>query len=96
MIFIVSLNWTDQGIRGVKDAAKRAQAGRELASKFGVEVKQLYLTSGESDMVAIVETSNGDNIAKVALALGAQGNLRTRTARAWTMDEFQKMVSELP
>jgi len=96
MIFIVSLNWTDQGIRGVKDAAKRTQAARELAPKFGLEIKQVYLTSGESDLVAIVETANGDNMAKFALALGMQGNVRTRTARAWTMEEFQKLLSELP
>jgi uncharacterized protein with GYD domain len=96
MIFILSLNWTDQGIRGVKDSAKRAQAARELAKKVGVEIKQVYLTSGESDLVVIVETPNGDNMAKFAMALGMQGNARTRTARAWMMEEFQKLVSELP
>jgi uncharacterized protein with GYD domain len=49
--FILSLNWTDQGIRAVKDAPKRSQAARELAKKLGVEVKQLYLTSGENDLL---------------------------------------------
>jgi uncharacterized protein with GYD domain len=96
MMFILSMNFTDQGIRGIKDAPKRAQAARELAKKVGVEIKQVYLTSGESDLVVIVETPNGDNMAKFALALGMQGNVHTRTARAWTQDEFQKLVSELP
>lgn len=96
MLFITSINWTDQGIRGVKDAPKRAQAARDLAKKIGVEMKELYLTSGESDMVAIVEASNGDNVAKFAMAIGAMGNVRTRTARAWTQAEMQKLISELP
>ena len=96
MMFIVSLNWTEQGIRNVKDAPKRAQGARDLAKKCGVEIKQLLLTSGESDLVAIVETSNGDNVAKFAMAISAMGNVRTRTARAWSEQEFHKLLSELP
>jgi len=96
MIFILSINWTDQGIRNIKDAPKRAQAARDLGKKVGVDIKQLYLTSGESDLVAIVETANGDNVAKFAMALGSLGNVRTRTARAWSDTEFHKLVSELP
>ena len=49
LTFMLSLNWTDQGIRAVKDAPKRAQAARDLAKKVGVEIKQVYLTSGDSD-----------------------------------------------
>ena|SRR5687768_15240982 len=95
-MFILSINWTDQGIRAVKDAPKRAQAARDLGKKVGVEVKQIYLTSGESDLVVIVETPSGDNVAKFAMALGMQGNVRTKTARAWSEAEFHKMISELP
>jgi uncharacterized protein with GYD domain len=62
----------------------------------GVEVKQVYLTSGDSDLLVIVDTPNGDNVAKFALALGALGNVRTRTARAWPESEFQQLISELP
>jgi len=96
MLFIMSLNFTDQGIRGIKDAPKRAQAARDLAKKCGCEIKDVYLTSGASDLVAFVETSNGDNIARFALALGTTGNVRSRTARAWPMDEYMKIVAELP
>ncbi len=94
--FICSLNWTDQGIRSVKDAPKRAQAGRELAKKVGVEIKQIYLTTGDSDLLILLEAPNGDNVAKFALALSAQGNVRTRTCRAWAEPEFQKLIAELP
>jgi uncharacterized protein with GYD domain len=95
-LFIVTLNWTDQGIRTVKDSPKRAQAARELARKVGVEIKQFYLTSGESDLLVIVESPNGDNVAKLAMALGSQGNIRTKTVRAWTEAEYEKLISELP
>ena len=94
--FILPLNWTDQGIRSVKDAPKRSNAARELAKKVGVEMKQVYLTSGDNDLLVIVDAPNGDNVAKFALALGALGNVRTRTARAWPESEFQQLISELP
>ena len=96
MLFISSINWTDQGIRNVKDGPKRAQAARDMAKKLGVEIKELYLTSGDTDMVAILDAANGDDVAKFAMAVGAQGNVRTRTARAWTQAEMQKLISELP
>ena len=93
--FILSLNWTDQGIRSVKDAPKRAQAAKELAKKVGVEIKEVYLTSGDADLL-IIDIPNGDNVAKFAYRPWLAGNVRTRTARAWPQSEFQKLISELP
>jgi len=44
----------------------------------------------------ILDTPNGDNVAKFAMALGSLGNVRSRTARAWPQAEYQKLISELP
>ena len=94
--FIMTINWTEQGIRNIKDWQKRSTAAKDIAKKTGVEIKQTYLTTGDSDMLAFLEAPSGDNIAKFAMAIGALGNIRTRTARAWTEAEFVKLVSELP
>jgi uncharacterized protein with GYD domain len=93
--FVMYASWTDQGIRGVKDAPKRSKAARAMAKKLGVEVKQIYLTSGEFDLLIILD-GDGDSITKFAMAIGALGNVRTRTARAWPEAEFTKMIAELP
>ena len=95
-MFILSLNWTDQGIRSIKDAPTRAQAASDLARKVGIQIKEVYLTSGDTDLLLIIDAPDGDNVAKFALALGSQGNVRTRTARAWPQSEFQRLISELP
>jgi len=58
--------------------------------------KHLYLTSGDSDLVIFVDAPSGDNVAKFALAVSSQGNVRTRTVRAWSADEYRKLISELP
>jgi uncharacterized protein with GYD domain len=94
--FIVTLNWTDQGIRVIKDGAKRVKAAREMAKKLGIEIKEIYLTTGDSDLLAILDAPNGDNVAKFALALSAGGNVRTRTCRAWPQAEYLKLLAELP
>jgi uncharacterized protein with GYD domain len=94
--FIVTLSWTDQGIRNIKDAPKRSAAARELGKKLGVEIKHLFLTTGDSDLLAIVEAADGTDLAKFAMIIGGQGNVRTKTVRAWPEAEFAKLVSELP
>jgi uncharacterized protein with GYD domain len=94
--FALSLNWTDQGIRAVKDVPKRAAAARELAKKLNVDIQQTFLTTGEHDVLLIVEAPDGENVAKFALALSSFGNVRTQTARAWPESEFMKLISELP
>src|SRR5437773_12190724 len=72
--FIIAMNWTEQGIRNVKDAPKRAAAAREMAKKLGIDIKQTYLTNGEFDLISIMETASGDNIAKFCMQVGALGN----------------------
>ncbi len=96
LTFIVSINFTDQGIKNIKGSPKRMQAGKALLKKMGGRVKQVYLTSGDSDAVLIAEVPDGNVMAKFAMALGSLGNVRTKTVRAWPEAEFKKMVAELP
>ena len=94
--FFLTINWTDQGSRNVKEAPKRSEAAKELARKVGVEIKEVYLTSGEHDILVIAEAPLGDHITKFALAISSLGNVRTCTSRAWTEAEWTKLISELP
>ena len=96
LTFIVSINFTDQGIKTIKGAPKRMQAGKALLKKMGGRVKQVYLTSGDSDAILIAEVPDGNVMAKFAMALGSLGNVRTKTVRAWPEAEFKQMISELP
>jgi uncharacterized protein with GYD domain len=65
MLFMLSLNFTDRGIRSIKDTSKRIKAARDLAKKLGAEMKQLYLTTGQYDLIVFVEAPSGDHIAKI-------------------------------
>jgi uncharacterized protein with GYD domain len=94
--FISFVNWTDQGIKNVKDAPNRLEAARAALKGLGGEVKDVYVTNGQYDMVVIADAPDGDAMATFALAVGAQGNVRTETVRGFTEGEFQKIVSNLP
>ena len=94
--FISYLNWTDQGIKDVKDSPNRIEAAKAALREMGGEIKDIYVTSGQYDLVVISDVPDGDVMAKFALAIGAQGRVRTTTSRAFTEGEFQKIVSDLP
>jgi len=94
--FVTFLNWTEQGVKNIKDAPNRAEAARKLLKKLGGELKQAYLMSGDTDVLLIAEAPDGEVMAKFALAIASQGNVRTRTARAWTEAEMQKIIGSLP
>ena len=94
--FISYVNWTDQGIKNVKDAPNRFEAAKAALKALGGEVKEIYVTTGQYDLLVIAEAPDGDVMAKFALAVGAQGNVRTTTCRGFTEIEFQKIVSDLP
>jgi len=92
--FISLLNWTDQGIRNVKDSPDRYEAFKAAAEKMGVKVKGFYYTMGHYDMVLIAEGS--DEAAMTALLkLSSIGNLRTETLRSFSVEEMKKFIGKM-
>jgi uncharacterized protein with GYD domain len=93
--YIVLANFTDQGIRAVKDTTKRADAVRQAATRFGVTAKEFYWTLGSYDVVAIFDAPDEMSMTALGLALGSQGFVRTQTLRAFTRDETNSLLAKL-
>ena len=93
--YIVLVNFTDQGIRAVKDTTKRADTLREMANKFGVIVKQFYWTLGNYDAVQIHEAPDDVSMAAFLASAGALGNIRTQTLRAFSQAEANGILAKL-
>ena len=70
--YILLVNWTDQGIRNIKDSAKRLAAGRALAKEQGCVLESFFMTMGSFDNVAVIEAPNDETIAKYVLTLGSE------------------------
>lgn len=93
--YITLLKWTHQGVTTIKDGPARLDAGKEMLKTFGSELKAVYVTMGRYDIVAISEAPDDMAAAKVALAVGSQGNVTTETLRAFTEDEYRDIVAAL-
>jgi uncharacterized protein with GYD domain len=90
------LNWTDQGAKAVKEAASRAEATKALIAGLVGQLICGYVTTGQYDVVLVVEMPNGDAMTNLAIALTSRGNVRTTTARAFSVEEFGKLTAEAP
>jgi uncharacterized protein with GYD domain len=93
-IGISLVNFTDQGIKNIKDSPKRAAAFGELAKKQGVTVRDIYWTTGQYDMVVIAEGTD-EALAAVLLSVGRIGNVRTQTLRAMDQETFQRVLGKV-
>ncbi len=94
--FVVLGNYTDQGIKDIKNVKGRLEAAKEAISQAGGRMIFYYLTLGEYDFVSVAELPDPGAGATVLLAMGAQGNLRTTTMQAFTEEEAFAIVESLP
>lgn len=90
--YIALMNFTDQGVRNVKDTTSRADAAKEAAKKFGVNMTNIYWTLGQYDLVALLEAKNDESVTAFGLALCTAGNLHLQTLRAFSKEEMDGIL----
>jgi len=93
--FITLLNFTDQGIRNIKESPDRYEAFKAMAEKLGVTVKSVYYTVGQYDLVVVVDGTD-EAVTTALLKVGSLGNVRTQTLRGFSVEEMRKIVGNLP
>lgn len=93
--FIALVNFTQDGIKNVKDTPKRFDAFRAMAEKLGVNVKSVYWTVGNYYIVVTVEGPD-DAVTAALLKTGSMGNVRTQTLRAFSEDEMKNILAKVP
>jgi len=95
-LYTVLGNFTDQGIRNVKETTHRAEAVEAAARKAGITVKSIQWTLGAYDLVCQFEAQDDQAVTAFGLAIGMQGNVRTQTLRTFSRDEMNAILSRLP
>jgi uncharacterized protein with GYD domain len=93
--WVILMNLTDQGIKNIKQAGNRIEAGVKLLEAMGGKMLGFYAVLGEYDYVVIGEVPNEETGMSFLLALGSQGNVRTKAMRAFPQKEFVKIVKKL-
>jgi uncharacterized protein with GYD domain len=94
--YIALATFTDQGLRTAKDSVKRADAASEIASRFGVQMKNIHWTLGAYDLVLEFDAKDETSMVAYALAIGAAGNVRFQSMRALDRDEMSRVVQKMP
>jgi uncharacterized protein with GYD domain len=92
--YIILGNFTEQGIKNVRQAPKRDEEARRMIEQAGGKMN-IYYTLGEYDFVAMTEMSDDESIMKFLLQAGSLGNVRTKTLKAWTESDSKKVISQL-
>jgi uncharacterized protein with GYD domain len=93
--FVVLANFSDQGIRSIKESPKRSDAFKEQAKRLGATVKEVYWTMGRYDIVAIIDAPDDNTITALGLSTGKLGNVRTETLRAFNKADMEGILSNV-
>ncbi len=93
--YVCLLNYTDQGIRNVKESPARLDAAKRAFQAAGGELKQFYLAMGRHDAVVLADAPSDELVARLILGIGAIGAVRTETFRVFTESEYRNIVASL-
>lgn len=93
--FIALASFTNQGIHGVKETTRRADAVAQAAAKFGCKMTQIYWTLGQHDIVAIIDAPDDAAATAFSLSIGAAGHVRTQTLRAFNRSEMDGILAKM-
>ena len=93
--YVVLVNWTDQGVRNVKQTLQHTDSGGELAEKHGLKLERAYWTVGPYDMITVFEAPDDEALSAHLLEIGSLGNLRTTTLRAYDEEEMSGILQRL-
>ncbi len=94
--YITLANWTDQGIRDVKESPQRLDAAKKAVEAAGGKWVSFYMTMGRYDMVVIIEAPGDEVASAVLLAIGSGGSVRTETLRAYPEAQYRDIIAKMP
>ncbi len=94
--YIMLVKYTQKGIESIKQSPTRLDEAKKAAKAVGAQIKEFYLVMGRYDIVVVLEAPDGETAVKCALSLSSKGNVTTETLRAFTEDEYRKIIGALP
>ena len=94
--YITPIRLTQKGLEGVKDSPARLDAAKKAFEAVGGKIKGFFLVTGRYDMIMISEVPDHETGVKLALAIGSAGAIRTETLRAYSEDDYRKIIAALP
>jgi uncharacterized protein with GYD domain len=94
-MYVSLLQFTDQGIRNVKDTIKRAAAATAEAEKMGAKITDAFWTMGAYDVVLLLDAPNDETVSAFSLKIGSLGNVKSHTMRAFRREEMERVLAKV-
>jgi len=94
-MYVSLLQFTDQGIRNVKDTRKRSEAATAEAEKMGVKIINAFWTMGAYDVVILLDAPNDETVSAFSLKMGSLGNVKSQTMRAFRVEEMESILAKI-
>jgi uncharacterized protein with GYD domain len=94
--YVSLLRWTDQGIKNAKESVERSEQASAGAQRAGGRISAVYWLQGSYDALIVSEFPDEETAQAALLALGMQGNVRSETLRAFSVDEMKRILQKLP
>jgi uncharacterized protein with GYD domain len=94
--YVSLLHFTQKGVESIKEGPARLDRAKQAFRAAGGELKAFYVVMGQYDAIAVSEMPNDEAVARVALANASMGNIRSETSRAFTEDEYRRIIATLP
>jgi uncharacterized protein with GYD domain len=94
--YLILVKYTQKGIENIKQSPSRLDEVKKASKAFGAQIKEFFLVMGRYDIIIVLEAPDAETVAKWALSLGSKGNVSTETLRAFTEDEYRKIIGTLP
>ena len=95
-MYVILIQFTQKGMEAIREGPVRLDAARREFQDRGARLKDFYLVTGRYDAVAVSEVPDDETAAKLSLAIASRGNSRTETLRAFTEEEYRRIVADLP
>ncbi|CAO3439404.1 GYD domain-containing protein [Azospirillum argentinense] len=93
--YVLLANWTDQGLRNVRESPKRLDTAKAALKEMGGEFQAIYMTMGEYDLIAVYEAPDDAVAARFMLLLGGFGNVHTKTLKAFPERAYREIIGSL-
>ena len=93
--YVALIQFTEQGIRNIKDTVKRADAAAAEAEKMDIKIVEEFWTMGAYDVVLVVEAPNDETISAFMLKIGSLGNVKSHTLHAFRREEMEGILAKI-
>ena len=93
--YVVLYKLTDQGIRNIRQTVERARESQEESERRGFTVREIYWTQGQYDLAVIIDAPDEQTMMAGLMNIGAAGNARSETLRAFTLQEMEEVVKRM-